>query len=133
MTTHQLPAYRMQYLLVAIFLLLLEVFIGAYVHDRFIRPYAGDFLVTILIYCLVQSAVRGPVVPVLAAVLLFSFLLEIGQYFHFAELLGLAHSRLARIVLGSSFSGADMLAYTLGALLVLGVERQRVAAGMRVG
>jgi hypothetical protein len=128
-----MPAYRTQYLLLAILLLLMEIVIGTHVHDQFVRPYAGDFLITIFLYCLAQSAVRQPIVPVLAAVLLCSYLIETSQYFHLVAQLGLAHSRLARLVLGSAFSWADMLAYTLGALLVLGVERQRQARSLRVG
>jgi VanZ family protein len=128
-----MPAYRTQYLLLAMLLLLLEVIIGAHVHDRFIRPYAGDFLITIFLYCLVQSAVRRPVAPVLAAVLFFSYVIEISQHFHLVTRLGLAHSHLARLVLGSAFSWVDVLAYTLGALLVLAVEYRRAAGRLRVG
>lgn len=128
-----MPAYRTQYLLLAILLLLLEIIIGAHVHDQFIRPYAGDFLITIFLYCLVQSAVRQPVVPVLTAVLFFSYLIEVSQYFHLVTRLGLAHSHLARLVLGSAFSWVDMLAYTLGALLVLAVEHRRAAGRLSVG
>jgi hypothetical protein len=128
-----MPAHRTQYLLLAIFLLLLEVIIGAYVHDQFIRPYAGDFLITIFLYCLAQSAIRRPVAPVLAGGLLLSYLIEISQHFHLVARLGLAHSRGARIVLGSAFSWADMLAYTLGALLVLAVERRRERGRVAVG
>ena len=106
-------------------LLGVEILISRFAHDRFIRPYAGDFLVPILLYCLVQSAGRRPVGRVLAAVLLVAYLVELGQYFHLVARLGLAHSRVARLMLGSAFSWADMLAYTLGALLVLGTERGR--------
>ena len=109
----------------AVGLLGVEILISRFAHDRFIRPYAGDFLVPILLYCLVQSAGRRPVGRVLAAVLLVAYLVELGQYFHLVARLGLAHSRVARLMLGSAFSWADMLAYTLGALLVLGIERGR--------
>lgn len=115
------------YGLLAAGLLGVEVLLAQRVHDRFIRPYAGDFLVPIFLYCLVQSVGQRPVKPVLATVLLFSYLVEIGQYFHLVAWLGLGHSRLVRIVLGSTFSGADILAYTLGALLVLTVEQARRA------
>jgi hypothetical protein len=128
-----MPAYRTQYLLLAILLLLLEIIIGAHVHDRFIRSYAGDFLVTIFLYCLVQSAVRQPVAPVLTAVLCFSYFIEISQHFRLVAQLGLADSHLARLVLGSAFSWVDMLAYSLGALLVLAVEHRRAAGRLRVG
>lgn len=109
----------------AVGLLGVEILISRFAHDRFIRPYAGDFLVPILLYCLVQSAGRRPVGRVLAAVLLVAYLVELGQYFHLVARLGLAHSRVACLMLGSAFSWADMLAYTLGALLVLGTERGR--------
>lgn len=106
-------------------LLVLEGLIGRFAHDQFIRPYAGDFLITIFLYCLGQSVGRRPVKPMLASALLVSYLVELSQYYHLAARLGLAHSRVARLVLGSAFSWADMLAYTLGALLVLAVERRR--------
>jgi hypothetical protein len=44
------------------------------------------------------------------------------QYFHVVELLGLGHSKLARVIIGSSFEWMDMLAYTLGIGLVLSIE-----------
>lgn len=113
------------YGLLAAGLLGVEVLIAQGVHDRFIRPYAGDSLVVIFLYCLMQSAGRRPINRVLAGVLLLAYLVEIGQYFHLVARLGLGHSRVARLVLGSAFSWADMLAYTLGALLVLAVERRR--------
>jgi hypothetical protein len=109
-------------------LLVLEVLIGRFAHDRFIRPYAGDFLITIFLYCLGQSVVRRPVKGMLASVLLISYLIELSQYYHLVAQLGWQHSRVARLVLGSAFSWADILAYTLGALLVLAVEQRRVGA-----
>lgn len=109
-------------------LLVLEVLIGRLAHDQFIRSYAGDFLITILLYCVGQYVGQQPTKPMLASALLVSCLVELSQYYHLAARLGLAHSRVARLVLGSAFSWADMLAYTLGALLVLAVERRRAGA-----
>lgn len=106
----------------AALLLLLEVLIGTFVHDQFVRPYVGDFLVTILLYCVVKGLWQLPVGRALGGALLLSFLIEIGQYLHLVEHLGLGHYRVVRIVLGSSFAWADMLAYSLGALLVLMLE-----------
>lgn len=118
-----MPGFYPRYFLLALLLLGLEIFIGACVHDRFIRPYAGDFLVPIFLYCLARSLVKLPAAPLVASVLLFAYLIEVSQYCHLASRLGLAHVRVARAVLGSAFSWLDMLAYTLGALLVLGLER----------
>jgi hypothetical protein len=38
-------------------------------------------------------------------------------------MVGLEHSAIARVVLGTSFAWIDMLAYTIGILLILLVER----------
>ena len=64
--------------------------------------------------------------PILAlSVLLFAYSLETMQYFKLVQLLGLQHSKLARIVIGTAFEWLDLLAYTLGILLVLWVENLR--------
>ena len=114
--------FRPRYFLLALLLLLTEVGIALFVHDRLIRPYAGDFLAVILLYCLVRSFLAAPAGAVALGVLVFAYLLETGQRFDLVGHLGLAHAQLARIVLGTSFSWGDMAAYTLGAGLVWAVE-----------
>ena len=54
---------------------------------------------------------------------MFSFLIEILQYFHFVDYLGLSNYRIMVIALGSSFSWLDFLAYTIGILIVVFLER----------
>ena len=103
-------------------LLCLEIFIAAFMHDRIIRPYVGDLLAVVFLYCLLKSFAAVPTAPTVLAVLLFAYGVEISQYFHLAARLGLGHLQLALVVLGSHFSWLDMLAYTLGALLLLGAE-----------
>jgi len=100
-----------------------EIFIGAYMHDDIIRPYGGDFLVVILLYCLVRSCCDLPVLYTAGSVLLFSYLIETTQYFRLADRLGLKGNSLARIVLGSYFTWTDIFSYTLGILTVVGLER----------
>lgn len=108
--------FRFNWLYFSLFLLIfiVEVLIAIYLHDGFIRPYAGDFLVVILIYCFVRSFLQAPVVPVAIGVLVFSYLVETLQYFNVVKLLGQEHSRIANIVIGNHFTWADILAYTLG-------------------
>ena len=113
--------FHKKYFLLVLLLFLTEVFIGTYLHDAIIRPYGGDFLVVILIYCFVKSFLNTPVKATALAVLLFSYLIETLQYFHLVDLLGIK-SKIARIVIGTSFAWIDLLAYTLGILLVLIVE-----------
>jgi hypothetical protein len=111
------------YFALAILIFIVEVLIALYLHDDFIRPYVGDFLVVILIYCFVRSFIQAPVVPVALAVLVFSFLIETLQYFNLVKLIGLEHSRLANIILGNYFTWSDVLAYTLGIGVTILVEK----------
>ncbi|MVN22821.1 ribosomal maturation YjgA family protein [Mucilaginibacter arboris] len=114
--------FHKKYFFLALLLFVTEVLIAVYLHDAIIRPYGGDFLVVILIYCFVKSFLNTPVKATALAVLLFSYLIETLQYFHIVDILGLEKSTIARIVIGTSFSWTDLLAYTLGILLVLIIE-----------
>ena len=114
--------FRGWYFLLSLLLLGVEIFIGVYMHDRIIRPYGGDFLVVIWLYCLVRSFWDLPVPVTAMWVLLFSYLVETSQYFHLADRLGFKGHSLMRVILGSYFTWTDILCYTLGILFVLGVE-----------
>jgi hypothetical protein len=117
--------FNRNYFLPAFFLLVIEVLIAVFVHDAFVRPYIGDLLVVILLYCVVKSFLKLPVWVAAVAVLLFSYTVELLQYFNFVERLGWAHSKIAVIILGNSFAWSDLLAYTAGIALVLWIEAIR--------
>ena len=114
------------YAISTLLLFITEVLIAIFVLDQFIRPYIGDFLVVILIYSFVKSFLNTPVVPTAIGVLLFAYTVELLQYFRIVEILGLQHSRAARIIIGSSFEWQDMLAYTLGVLAVVLLEKGNI-------
>jgi hypothetical protein len=90
-----------------------EVLIAGYLHDTIIRPYGGDFLVVILVYCFIKTF----------AVLIFSYLIEVSQYFNLVNALGWGNSKFARLILGTSFSIIDLLTYTLGIASVIIIEK----------
>ena len=115
------------YFLPALLLLAVEVYIALYMHDNIIRPYGGDFLVVILLYCLVKSVINPPVLLTAAWILVFAYAIEISQYFHLVSMLGLQHSRWATLLPGTSFSFIDLLTYSLGILLVIIVENLRIS------
>jgi hypothetical protein len=114
--------FNPRYFLLTLLLLGVEIFIGACMHDAVIRPYGGDVLVVILIYCFIRSFWRLRVLPLALGVLIFSYLEETGQYFHLADRLGFSRPGLMRTVIGWYFTWADMLCYTLGIGAVLAVE-----------
>jgi hypothetical protein len=118
---HRKP--RKIYVTAAVLLFILEVVIERYVHDAFVRPYLGDFLVVILIYALLMSINYLKVVTAAVCTLLFAYAIETAQYVHLITVLGLEENKTARIILGTSFSWWDMLLYTLGILFVLVFEK----------
>jgi len=101
----------------------LEVTIAIYVRDSFVRPYLGDVLVVILIYCVVRSFLNLPVFTVAIGALAFAFTVEFLQYLRLIELLKLEKSQLARTVMGTSFAWIDLVAYVAGVAIVLVVEK----------
>ncbi|PTB96161.1 DUF2809 domain-containing protein [Marivirga lumbricoides] len=115
--------FNKYYFLLTVILFITEVLIALYVHDNFVRPYLGDVLVVILIYTFIKSFLDLAVLPVALFVLALSFTIEILQFFKIVELLGLGDSRIARIVIGTSFAWIDLVAYTAGIVIVLLVEK----------
>lgn len=88
------------------------------------RPYLGDVLVVILIYCFIKSFIDLQEFTLALGVLLSAFAIEFLQYIKIVNILGLEKSNLARTVMGTSFAWLDMLAYVVGVGLVLVVEKQ---------
>jgi Protein of unknown function (DUF2809) len=114
--------FNIIYFLLALSLFLVEVLIAHYLYSGFIRAYGGDFLVVIFIYCVVKSFIKTPVFATACWVLIFAYAIEISQYFHLISMLGLQNSRIAKLILGTTFSMIDMLTYTVGIALVIIAE-----------
>lgn len=110
--------FNKYYALLAVLLFGVELVIALWVHDTLIRPFIGDVLVVMLLFCLLRTVIQINNQCLILGVLIFSYAVEIGQYFQLAQWLGLAQYPIARIVIGSTFDGMDLLAYTLGALLL---------------
>ena len=110
--------FNKYYALLAVLLFGVELVIALWVHDTLIRPFIGDVLVVMFLFCLLRTVIQINNQHLILGVLIFSYAVEIGQYFQLARWLGLAQYPIARIVIGSTFDGMDLLAYTLGALLL---------------
>jgi len=110
--------------LISIIIFFIEVIIAKFVDDAFIRPYGGDILVVILIYYFVKSFVQVKPFYLVLGVLLFAYMVEVGQYFRMVEVLGLQDYKVMRIVLGTSFSWIDILCYTVGAIICYLIDRK---------
>ncbi len=113
------------YILGFVVLLIVEIMIAKYITDDFIRPYLGDFLVVILLYCFLMAIFRFSILKALIIVLLFSFAVEFFQMINIVKVMQYQPPEVVMIILGSSFSIWDLLAYTLGILCCFSLEYYR--------
>ena len=122
---HLKKAAKFKYVVGFMILLLIEILIARFVNDDFIRPYLGDFLVVILLYCFLMAISRISVLKGLIIVLLFSFAVEFFQLINIVKVLQYQPPKVVMIVLGSSFSVWDLLAYSLGIITCYFIEIYR--------
>ena len=111
-----------------IILLIILIVIAIYVKDEFIRPFVGDVLVVFWVYLLLKSFLNVSSFELAHYTLLFAFAVEISQFYNLVNILGLEHIKLAKIIMGATFDWFDLLAYLVGWLVILIVEKIRADA-----
>jgi Protein of unknown function (DUF2809) len=117
--------FNKSYAFYTILLFLVEVFIAVFINDNFVRPFIGDVLVVILIYCLVRTFWNIRYRTAALSVLAFAFTIEVLQYFKLVDVLGLQKYKIIAIAIGSTFDWKDIIAYILGTTIVLGLESKQ--------
>ena len=105
---------RITYFILFSIFVVIEVLIALFVHDKLIRPYIGDVIVVWVMYCFVHIFIPNRIKLLPLYLFLFSAAVEIAQYFNYVSLLGLENNKFFRILLGTSFSFADLLCYAVG-------------------
>ncbi len=119
MNTHENKMkYRIKYAVAFILLVLIEVFIALYVHDKFIRPYVGDILVVVVIYCAVRTVFPTQITLLPLWIFLFAVFVEFLQYIGIVNILGLNESTFLRVIMGSVFDWKDIMCYGIGCILL---------------
>jgi hypothetical protein len=109
---------RIGYAITFLVLFIMETLIALYVHDDIIRPYIGDMLVVILIYCFIRIIIPMGYKWLPFYIFLFAAGIECLQYFHLVQLLGLQEYTFWRIVIGSTFDLKDIMCYGVGCILL---------------
>jgi Protein of unknown function (DUF2809) len=97
-------SFNKTYLKLMIIFFLLEIVIAIFVRDSIVRPFGGDALVVILIYCFIKSFFNLNHMKMATLVLLFAFTVEALQSIDYASHLGGDASRVLSILLGRTFS-----------------------------
>lgn len=118
---------RIKFALLFLLFTLTEVFIGMFVRDNFIRPYFGDILIIIVLYCLIRAALPEKIwnrlhkktlslwVPVL---FIFATIVEFLQNINIVGILGLENNAVMRTIIGTSFAWGDLICYLVGCIIL---------------
>ncbi len=109
---------RIKYLIAFIVLLCIEFLIAIYVHDTFIRPYVGDLLVVIVLYCVVRVIIPDKYRLMPLWIFIFAVFVEYLQYIKIVEILGMENNTFLRILIGATFDWKDMMCYGIGCILL---------------
>ena len=109
---------RLGYLVAAIGIFLIELFIALFVRDKFIRPYVGDMLVGVLLYTCIRIVLpeKPRLLPLYVFIL--STCVEILQGMNIVERLGLQENRFFSVLIGTTFDVKDILCYGVGCVLL---------------
>lgn len=115
--------FKLKYLFLTLILLIIEIGIALFVKDSVIRPFVGDVLVIILIYCFLRVFLNADYRKIACGVLLFAFLIEVLQYFDYVKIFGLENNRILSVAMGRTFEWLDFVAYFIGFLLIVFAEK----------
>ena len=111
------------YLSTTILLFLTEILIAINYKHGFIRFVFGDFLVVILIYSFIKSFLKIESKHIAIGVLLFAYGIEFLQLINILDLLNIQPNTFTKMLLGSTFSIEDMIAYTFGVAVIYSLDR----------
>lgn len=107
---------RILYAITFSILLITEVLIALFVHDRIIRPYVGDMIVTAVVYTFVRIFVPQKFKLLPLYVFIFAVFVEFLQYINIVSILNLQDNSFLRTLIGTSFSWIDIACYFIGCI-----------------
>lgn len=118
MDKNYLRKLRIQYTIFFCAFLLIEIIIALFIRDKFIRPYLGDVLAVVVLYCGIRIIIPYKYIFMPFYVFLAAAFVECLQYFRLIELLNLQDNIFLRIILGMTFDWIDIVCYGIGCILL---------------
>ena len=97
--------FNRNYFALTVILFVIEICIAIFVNDAFVRPFLGDVIVVWFMYYFIRSFIAIKPIYIAFFTLLFSFAVEIGQYFKLIEILGLQENKWRGLLLARPFRG----------------------------
>ena len=100
-----------------------EIAIAYFHFSPFIRGFLGDLLVILLLYSFLKIFIKKHVLKTAVSVLVFAYFVELLQFLKLAEKLNIK-SEILLTIIGSVFDVWDLVAYTIGFILILLIEKK---------
>lgn len=113
---------RLKNFIIFLILLLVEIFIALFVHDKFIRPFIGDVLVVILIYFFIKSIFVNEIKNLPIYIFLFASSVEFLQYINIVEIFSLSDNAFFSTLIGTTFDTKDIICYLIGCIIIFYLE-----------
>jgi hypothetical protein len=116
-----LPRMRKKliYVSLSLFLFILCILIVVlFSSNSFIRGFLGDAVIVMLLFCGAKSLRDFDSLWLCVGITIFAYLIEFSQYLKIIPLLGFQENFFTRIVFGSVFDPLDLLAYTIGGIII---------------
>jgi len=117
--------FNIRYFSIFVLLFMVELIIAFYIKHEFIRYVFGDFLVVILMYCFFKSFSSAKPIYIAIFTLLIAYLVEFLQLIDILGVLNIQKNTFTKLVFGTTFNFSDLVAYTLGVLLVISIESRK--------
>ena len=117
-------AFSFKFFTAFISFLIAIVLIALFIETGFIRNHFGDVLIVLLIWCFIRIFLRGQIKLLWLYIFAFATMVEFAQYFGLVYILGLGHSQLARVIIGTTFDWWDIVMYFVGCAIIWYFERK---------
>ena len=114
--------FHKTYLIISLIFFWIEVLIAKYT-TGFIRHTFGDYLCVMLLYTFIKSFVKTTDLKIGIVVLLIAYIVEFLQLTNLQNAYPKAYAKTLQLVLGTSFSIGDLVAYTWGIITILIIEK----------
>ncbi|WP_248723610.1 DUF2809 domain-containing protein [Seonamhaeicola sp. ML3] len=110
--------FNRTYLVLTLLILITEILIAIYIKTGFVRHTLGDVLATILVFSFFRSFLKVNPIKLGIYVLIFAFTLELIQFLNVLDYFNV-QNKIVRIALGTTFQATDLIAYTLGVVIIV--------------
>lgn len=100
-----------------------EILIAIYFKNGFIRNYFGDYLVVLMLYYFIRSFFNLKPIYTALFTLSIAYTVEFLQFIGIAEILTIKQHTFTSLILGTTYSIYDIIAYTLGFLTLIMIEK----------